>query len=159
MGKKRNIFQSWKSTLNSRDGQWNLVASWARFLRVLFAFSPHTLHGGGQFLPWSFGKENSYTEKWELPCWLRSSTRMISLRRAFGAVSIMLCTVLSRVDQASSWKQMMTLAVGRLESYFCCRHLHGWNEEDTGNTGTNGWFFFSEQSCKQHLNFQGWRAV
>lgn len=81
------------------------------------------------------------TEKWELPCWLRSSTKMISLRKAFGAVSIMLCTVLSRVDQASSWKQMMTLAVGRLESYFCCRHLHGWNEEDSGNTGTKGQCF------------------
>lgn len=103
---------------------------------------PHTLLGGGQFLPWSFGKKNSHREKWELPCWLRSSTRMISLRKTFGAVSIMLCTVLSRVDQASSWKQMMTLAVGRLESYFCCRHLHEWNEEDIGTTGTNGYFFF-----------------
>lgn len=75
------------------------------------------------FLPAAL--ESSRAEKCGLPCWLRSSTRMISLREALGAVSIMLCTVLSRVDQASSWKQMMTLAVGRLESYSCCRHLHG----------------------------------
>lgn len=141
-GKNRNISQSRKAMRDSRDGQRNLVASsglcFARFLGVIFAFSsPHTLLRGGQFLPWSFGKKNSRREKWELPCWLRSSTRMISLRKAFGAVSIMLCTVLSKVDQASSWKQMMTLAVGRLESYFCCRHLHEWDEEDTGTTGTN----------------------
>lgn len=59
------------------------------------------------------------------PCWLRSSTRMISFRKALGAVSRMLCTVLRRVDQASSWKQRMTLAVGRLSSGCCCRHLQG----------------------------------
>ena len=38
----------------------------------------------------------------------------------------MLCTVLRRVDQASSWKQRTTLAVGRLSvGGGCCRHLQG----------------------------------
>lgn len=59
------------------------------------------------------------------PCWLRSSTRMTSFRKALGAVSRMLCTVLRRVDQASSWKQRMMLAEGRLSSGCCCRHLQG----------------------------------
>ena len=60
------------------------------------------------------------------PCWLRSSTRTISFRKALGAVSRMLCTVLRRVAQASSWKQRTTLAVGRLSAGGgCCRHLRG----------------------------------
>lgn len=59
------------------------------------------------------------------PCWLRSSTRMISFRKALGAVSRMLCMVLRRMDQGSSWKQRMMLAVGRLSSGCCCRHLQG----------------------------------
>lgn len=50
---------------------------------------------------------------------------MISFREALGTVSRMLCTVLRRVDQASSWKQRMTLAVGRLFPGCCCRHLQG----------------------------------
>ena len=130
MGKKETYFKVERLSWILGMEEWNLAASaglcLALFLKVLFAFcSPHALLGGGQFLPWSFGRKSSHTEKWGLPCWLRSSTRIISLREAFGAVSIMLCRVLSRVDQASSWKQMMTLALGRLESYSCRRHLHG----------------------------------
>lgn len=126
MGEKRNIFQSWKAKLNFRDGRLK-PGSQLRALSLRFPFAFYSLQvllGGRQFPPCSFGKQRSYREM-GLPCWLRSSTRMISLREAFGAVLIMLCTVLSRVDQASSWKQMMTLAVGRLESYSCCRHLYG----------------------------------
>lgn len=127
--KKTNYFKVERlSWIQGMEEQNLAVSSWLHLalLRISFAFSSlHAVLGGGQFPPCSFGKQSSRAEKCGLPCWLRSSTRMISLREALGAVSIMLCTVLSKVDQASSWKQMMTLAVGRLESYSCCRHLHG----------------------------------
>lgn len=48
---------------------------------------------------------------------------MISCSKALGAVSRMLCTVLKSKGQASSWKQRMTLAVGRPLAGCCCRHL------------------------------------
>ena len=82
------------------------------------------------------------------PCWLRSSTRMISFRKALDAVSRMLCTVLRRVDQASSWKQRMTLAVGRLSSGCCCRHLLQkrsrvpWGREGPGWGHSSPWLSF-----------------
>lgn len=50
---------------------------------------------------------------------------MISCSKALGAVSRMLWTVLKSVGQASSWKQRMTLAVGRPLVGCCCRHLRG----------------------------------
>lgn len=50
---------------------------------------------------------------------------MISCSKALGAVSRMLCTVLKSKGQASSWKQRMTLAVGRPLAGCCCRHLQG----------------------------------
>ena len=75
------------------------------------------------------------------PCWLRSSTRTISFRKALGAVSRMLCTVLRRVAQASSWKQRTTLAVGRLSAGGgCCRHLRGGEagREEKGSPSRGG---------------------
>lgn len=83
------------------------------------------------------------------PCWLRSSTRTISFRKALGAVSRMLCTVLRRVAQASSWKQRTTLAVGRLSaSGGCCRHLRG------GEAGREGKGSPSRGGSSQWLSSQ-----
>ena len=46
-----------------------------------------------------------------------SSTRMISSRRCAGERSSTECTVRSRMDQASLWKQMITLVDGRFFPY------------------------------------------
>ena len=60
-----------------------------------------------------------------LPSTLASSTKIISFSSIAGEVYITLWTVLSRVDQASLWKTMITLVLGsggqRLN--FCSMHL------------------------------------
>ena len=43
-----------------------------------------------------------------------SSTRMISVSNSFGDLSIIEWTVLSSMDQASLWKQTITLVEGKL---------------------------------------------
>ena len=49
----------------------------------------------------------------DIPATLASSTKMISLSKMAGAVCRTLYTVLRRVDQASLWKTIITLVVGR----------------------------------------------
>lgn len=60
-----------------------------------------------------------------LPYSLKSSTRIISARRCGGERLRTLCTVLSNTDNASLWKQTITLVVGSLVGYVLCfsRHL------------------------------------
>lgn len=50
-----------------------------------------------------------------LPLSLASSTSRISFNNSLGDRLIMLCTVLSRVDQASLWNTMTTLVSGSSE--------------------------------------------
>lgn len=57
------------------------------------------------------------------PWWLRSSTNRTSCRYCPGAVSSTLCTVRRSVDQASSWKQITTLADGSDSLYCSPKHL------------------------------------
>ena len=59
----------------------------------------------------------SRATRFRLPMSDLSSTRMISLSRWLGDLSITECTVRSRMDQASLWKQMMTLVEGRFFPY------------------------------------------
>ncbi len=60
-----------------------------------------------------------------------SSTRMISLSRCLGDRSMTECTVRSRIDQASLWKQMITLVVGRfVRNRPGALHLHGQNQQN-----------------------------
>lgn len=60
---------------------------------------------------------------------------IISCSKTLGAVSRMLCTVLKSKGQASSWKQRMTLAVGRPLAGCCCRHLHRARELESPQGG------------------------
>lgn len=61
-----------------------------------------------------------------LPISEKSSTRMTSIKRSGFVRSRMLCTERRSTDQASLWKMMTTLIVGRLSGYFFSRHLQWW---------------------------------
>lgn len=58
-----------------------------------------------------------------LPLSLKSSMRIISSSRRGGVLFITLCTVLNNVDQASLWKQIITLLLGKWMGYFLLLHL------------------------------------
>lgn len=62
-----------------------------------------------------------------LPLVLKSSTRMISLRRCGGDLLSTLCTERSSVDHTSSTKQKITLVEGRSSWIRLCAQLE---EED-----------------------------
>lgn len=65
----------------------------------------------------------------QLPLVLKSSTRMISLRRCGGDLLSTLCTERSSVDHTSSTKQKITLVEGRSSWTTFCAHLEQENQK------------------------------